>query len=99
MSLMPVTKPAMNLEAFQDIIDQFGEDPAHWPEAQRESAEALLESDPAARALVAEAAAIRAGLQRRTVKAPERLLQAIDNRLRDPEQRAMQPGVRASARS
>jgi hypothetical protein len=90
----------MSLEAFQDIIDHFGEDPAHWPEGRRADAAALLDADPAAQALVADAAIVRAWLRRRAVKAPDRLAQAIDDRLRDTEHRDMQgAAARAGARS
>ncbi|HVY99751.1 MAG TPA: hypothetical protein VHA35_09630 [Dongiaceae bacterium] len=73
----------MSLEAFQDFLDQFGEDPAKWPESLRRAAETLLARDAAARAAFAEARINGAGLRRRFVKAPTRLLQTIDRRVRD----------------
>jgi hypothetical protein len=86
-------RPAISLDALREIIDRFGEDPARWPERRRAAAEALLNADPAAQALVAEAQLIRAWLQRRAVKAPEHLLRAIDVQLEPGEYPDMQSGA------
>ena len=94
---LSATEPTLSLEALQDIIDQFGEDPALWPEGQRSSAAALLESDPAAQALVADATVIRAWLRHRAVKAPERLARAIDQQLRAADYPDMQIEMQVSA--
>jgi len=72
---------SLSLEAFQDMIDQFGANSAHWPETQRAGAAALLDASPAARALVVEATRLDALLKRRSVKAPDRLLRSINERL------------------
>ena len=96
---MSATPPEMSLEAFQDFLDQFGENPAKWPEGQRGTAEAFLARDPAARAAFAEARVNSAGLQRRSVKAPQRLLQAIDRRVRDIERSETPLPAVASGRS
>ena len=93
---LSATEPTMSLKAFQDIIDQFGEDPARWPESRRADAAALLDADPAARALVADAAIVRAWLKRRAVKAPGHLAQAIDRQLRADEYHDMQVTAQVS---
>ena len=70
--------PLMSLEAFQDFLDRFGENPAAWPEAQRAGVQALLDTVPAARRAFDDAVAIHEQLRRRPVKAPASLLHAID---------------------
>ena len=93
------TMVEMSLETFQDCLDQFGENPAEWPESQRGAAEGLLARDSGARAAMAEARVNAAGLQRRSVKAPAPLLEAIDRRVREiAAAEETQPAV-ANARS
>jgi len=38
----------MNLNTFLDLLDQYGPEPANWPEAERESMLALLQDSPEA---------------------------------------------------
>jgi hypothetical protein len=52
----------MTIEEFERLLLAHGADRAHWPEHQRAAAEALLTEDPAAGALLAEAARLDATL-------------------------------------
>src|ERR1700757_3952229 len=45
----------MDLKRFAAIVESYGAWPAHWPEAGRTAAEALLRESPEAQALVAAA--------------------------------------------
>jgi anti-sigma-K factor RskA len=45
----------MDLKRFTAIVESYGAWPAHWPEAERTAAEALLRESPEAQALVAAA--------------------------------------------
>ena len=44
---------------FQDAVDRFGPDFARWPVAERLAGEALVSTDPAAAAILAEACRLR----------------------------------------
>ncbi|MFC3125968.1 hypothetical protein ACFOD4_12940 [Pseudoroseomonas globiformis] len=41
----------MRLDEFSRLLETYGADPAHWPEARRMAAQALLEVSPGAQAL------------------------------------------------
>ncbi|HEY1073742.1 hypothetical protein, partial [Brevundimonas sp.] len=45
----------MTYERFETLADAYGGDLRRWPETEREAARALLDSDPRAAALLAEA--------------------------------------------
>ena len=49
-------KVPWTLDRLEDLLDRCGADPAHWPVADRPHAQGLIEADPAARALVDQAA-------------------------------------------
>ena len=51
-----------SITAFEDALDRYGHQVHEWPEDLRRGAEALLESSPAARALLAEAVQLDAAL-------------------------------------
>jgi hypothetical protein len=48
----------MNLERLTAILDAYGADPLHWPEAERLAAQAFVAREKRAQALVAEAEAL-----------------------------------------
>jgi hypothetical protein len=48
----------MNLDRLEQIVDSYGANPQHWPEAERSAAISLCESSGEAKALVDEAAAL-----------------------------------------
>jgi hypothetical protein len=75
---MPTVQPFPSLDAFQDFLDQFGENPAAWPEGQRDIAQATLDASSEARDVLAAAAALHGQLRRRDVKAPAHLRRALD---------------------
>jgi hypothetical protein len=52
----------LELSRFAQLLDAYGGDPDHWPEAERAAASALLEREPKARALCDEALAFDAVL-------------------------------------
>ncbi len=52
------------------LLDTYGADAARWPEDERARAETLVEADPQARALRAEAARLDAALDRATLAEP-----------------------------
>ncbi len=56
----------MDERRLAEILDAYGADPKRWPEAEREAAERLVETSPAARALRDEAALLDALLDRAT---------------------------------
>jgi hypothetical protein len=75
---------------FQDALDRWGDDIAHWPLEHRQSALALVQSSPAHRALWEQAKALRAALSApRTIKAPEglvdRIVKAAQGRPKSPD--------------
>ncbi len=73
---------------FEDLIDRMGDDLSRWPDNQRRAAEELLESSAAARALHAEARAVREALAGSPVKAPaglaDRIVAAAGKQAREP---------------
>lgn len=48
----------MNFERFAAMVEAYGGAPDRWPDAEREAAEALLATEPRARALLREALAL-----------------------------------------
>lgn len=54
----------MDIEQFEELVDEFGEFPAGWPDNERAEAISLLNSSQKAREIVAEAAALRHMFQR-----------------------------------
>lgn len=51
---------AMTRDRLRTLIEAYGADRRRWPVEERDAAETLLKDDPAARALIAEAAALDA---------------------------------------
>ena len=70
----------MTVGEFSDLLDRLGCDLAHWPEAQRRAAEALLESSPEATEALAEALslaeAVKAGQPKAHAGLAERIIAA-----------------------
>jgi len=60
----------MDPERLNELIDAYGAEPARWPAAERAAAQALLARTPAARARLAEAAALDSRLDSWTGNAP-----------------------------
>lgn len=71
--------PLMSVEAFQDGLDQYGEDLAAWPGKERARAKDLLAASEAARAVLAEACAQADALRASPPKAPAGLVDRILN--------------------
>ena len=68
---------AMDITVFEDLIDRLGDDLSRWPDDQRRSAEAFLAASAEARALHAEAVAVRQALAAPPVRAPRGLADRI----------------------
>ncbi|MDC7786784.1 hypothetical protein PQJ75_27265 [Rhodoplanes sp. TEM] len=84
----------MDIDDFEDQVDRWGEDVSAWPEPSRTQALALLEVSEEARAVVAEAAALRKALAARpAVRAPADLADRIfaAARAAEPEPRTPVP--------
>lgn len=56
----PAPKAPMSLERLRAVLDAYGAAPAHWPQAERAAADALIDSSADARAIVAQAAQLDA---------------------------------------
>lgn len=68
----------MDIDDFEDQVDRWGEDVSAWPEPSRTQALALLQVSAEARAVVADAAALRKALAARpAVRAPADLTDRI----------------------
>jgi hypothetical protein len=52
---MPPGPKPLTLARFRELIDVYGATPARWPEAERGAAERLLQSEPQAASLLAQA--------------------------------------------
>jgi len=50
----------MTLERLRDILDAYGAEPAHWPEAERAAMQELIATSPGAQTALAQAAALDA---------------------------------------
>jgi hypothetical protein len=50
----------MTLERLRNLLDAYGADPAHWPDDERATMQALIAASAPARAALAEAAALDA---------------------------------------
>jgi hypothetical protein len=68
---------AMDISAFEDLIDRLGDDLSRWPDDQRLAAEALLVDSAEARTLLDEARALREALSAPPVRAPAGLADRI----------------------
>jgi anti-sigma factor RsiW len=62
MTTHPIT--AMTLDRLRTLLDAYGAGPAHWPDAEREAALALIARSPEARAAVEAARALDALIDR-----------------------------------
>ncbi|NEW95814.1 hypothetical protein [Rhodopseudomonas sp. BR0G17] len=67
----------MDVAELEDLIDRLGEDPSRWPDDRRLAAERLLQESAAARALLAQARAVREALSAPPVRAPAGLADRI----------------------
>jgi hypothetical protein len=68
----------MDIEQFEEIVDEFGEFPANWPDAMRAEAVRLLDASPRAQQIVSEAAEMRSMfLRSEPVTAPAGLADRI----------------------
>jgi hypothetical protein len=72
----------MRIEAFLELIETHGADPARWPAERRAAALRLREASPAARAAWAEAAALDALLATAPAQDPARTAAVVDGALR-----------------
>ena len=82
------TNEGATLERLRDILDAYGGDPAHWPDAERNPALDLLERSADARRLHAEALRLDAALDLLPVPEPspgleERILDAARHTTQD----------------
>lgn len=68
---------SMDVAELEDLIDRLGEDPSRWPDDRRLAAERLLQESAAARALLAQARAVREALSAPPVRAPAGLADRI----------------------
>jgi anti-sigma factor RsiW len=66
----------MSLARFETLLEAYGGQPARWPAAERAAAEALLASNPTARALHARAAELDALLDKLSAPQPSPALRA-----------------------
>ncbi|PKU25997.1 hypothetical protein [Telmatospirillum siberiense] len=55
----------------QDIVDQYGEDPAWWPASRRTAAQELIDVCAEAREIIAQARELREALRSMGPAAPE----------------------------
>lgn len=60
----------MDIKRFEALADAYGGEIARWPEAERAEALTLVERNPAARALLEDAAALDAALRSAAVTPP-----------------------------
>lgn len=86
----------MNVAEFEDLVDRLGEDLSRWPDAQRLAATDLLTASAEARALHAEAEALRRALAPTPVRAPAGLADRIVAAARHAEQAPAQTDEAAS---
>lgn len=61
----------MSLERLEQMVAAYGADPAHWPEAERESAERLMAHSAAGRDLLAQAKELDIALSRVASDVPD----------------------------
>lgn len=85
----------MNLIRFQALIDAYGADAERWPLGERDSAESLLETSGAARAIISEARTLDALL---ADAPPVAVSPALKNRVLDIPEHTHQDWVRRDAR-
>ncbi len=72
-----MNKTILTVGDFSGLLDQLGADLTRWPAETRAAADALLQADPAAAALLAEALALEDGLKAIQPKAPKGLADRI----------------------
>jgi len=61
---------AVSPQDLQDFVDQFGEDPAAWPEESHTDVETLIDECAEARAILAQAKLLRVLLRDMGARAP-----------------------------
>lgn len=66
----------MQLDRFTALLEAFGADPKRWPDAERAAALAFAAAEPAAKALMRDAAALDALLDAAEAPGPSDLLAA-----------------------
>jgi hypothetical protein len=71
---MDPRNPAMTPERFEELADARGGELRRWPDAERADAQALLERDASARAILARAAALDSMLDASVVAPPSAAL-------------------------
>lgn len=82
-------RDALDLEAFETLLETFGPEFRRWPDTNRAAAEALLAVDLAARRLLGEAQALDRLMDRAPHVAPERYAPLADRILLSVAGRAM----------
>jgi hypothetical protein len=83
----------MSLERLERIISAYGADPAHWPEAERESAERLMAHSPVARDLLIRADQLDRALSRVAADVPDAAVARLAAATAFPPPRISRPSL------